>query len=39
MTSESLATVLAERVMGWTVGPDRFLTGAGVGHPGGSFSP
>jgi hypothetical protein len=27
MTSEHLASLLAERVMGWSVGPDRFLTG------------
>ena len=27
MTSENLAALLAERVMGWTVGPDRFLMG------------
>ena len=25
MTSEHLAALLAERVMGWSVGPDRFL--------------
>ena len=27
MTSENLAALLAKRVMGWGVGPDRFLTG------------
>src|SRR5271157_3769220 len=26
MTSENLAALLAKRVMGWGVGPDRFLT-------------
>jgi hypothetical protein len=25
MTSEHLTAILAERVMGWTVGPDRFM--------------
>jgi hypothetical protein len=25
MTNDQLTTILAERVMGWTVGPDRFL--------------
>jgi hypothetical protein len=27
MTSQHLTAILAERVMGWGVGPDRFLTG------------
>src|SRR4051794_1860153 len=27
MSQEHLTGVLAERVMGWTVAPDRFLTG------------
>jgi hypothetical protein len=27
MTSEHLTAILAERIMGWSVGPDRFLTG------------
>src|SRR5450432_1365048 len=27
MTSDQLTALLAERVMGWTVGPDRFMTG------------
>ena len=27
MTDEHLTALLAERVMGWTVGPDRFMTG------------
>ena len=27
MTPDALTTLLAERVMGWRVGPDRFLTG------------
>ena len=25
MTSDQLTAILAERVMGWTVGPDRFM--------------
>ena len=25
MTSEHLTAILAERVMGWTIGPDRFM--------------
>ncbi len=29
MTSERLTVILAERVMGWGVGPDRFSTGNG----------
>jgi hypothetical protein len=27
MTNENLTALLAKRVMGWGVGPDRFLTG------------
>ena len=27
MTDEHLTALLAERVMGWTIGPDRFMTG------------
>jgi len=27
VTNENLAALLAKRVMGWGVGPDRFLTG------------
>ena len=27
MTAERLTALLAERIMGWRVGPDRFLTG------------
>jgi hypothetical protein len=27
MTLQNLTALLAQRVMGWTVGPDRFLTG------------
>ena len=27
MTSDHLAAILAERVMGWSVAPDRFMTG------------
>lgn len=27
MTDEHLTALLAERVMGWSIGPDRFMTG------------
>jgi hypothetical protein len=27
MTSEQLTALLADRVMGWSVGPDRFIRG------------
>ena len=27
MTTQTLTTLMAQRVMGWRVGPDRFLTG------------
>ncbi len=27
MTNEQLTIILAQRVMGWRVGPDRFMTG------------
>src|SRR5450755_4021469 len=27
MTDERLTALLAERVMGWSIGPDRFMTG------------
>jgi|ERR1700733_5816116 len=39
MTSENLATLLAVRVMGWTVGPDRFLTGERRWLPKWRFKP
>jgi hypothetical protein len=39
MNSEHLAAVLAERVMGWSVGPDRFLTGNRGWMPRWKFQP
>ena len=39
MTSENLAALLAERVMGWTVGPDRFLIGKRGWMPRWRFQP
>ena len=39
MTNDQLAAVLAERVMGWTVGPEAVHDEAvGVGYLGGVFS-
>jgi hypothetical protein len=39
MTSENLETLLAVRVMGWTVGLDRFLTGNRGWLPRWKFQP
>lgn len=39
MTNENLAAVLAKRVMGWGVGPDRFLTGNRGWTPRWRFQP
>ncbi len=39
MTSEHLAAMLAERVMGWTVGPDRFMMGNRGWMPRWRFQP
>ena len=39
MTSENLAAILAERVMGWTVGPDRFMMGNRGWTPRWRFQP
>ena len=39
MTSSMLTHVLAERVMGWGVGPDRFLTGNRGWMPRWKFQP
>ena len=39
MTSEHLAAILAERVMGWTVGPDRFMMGNRGWMPRWRFQP
>src|SRR5713226_4945716 len=39
MTPERLTSLLAERVMGWGVGPDRFLTGGRCWLPRWRFQP
>ena len=39
MTSENLAALLAKRVMGWGVGPDRFLIGNRGWMPRWRFQP
>ena len=39
MTSENLAAILAERVMGWSVGPDRFMMGNRGWMPRWRFQP
>jgi len=39
MTSKNLAALLAERVMGWTVGPDRFMMGNRGWTPRWRFQP
>ena len=39
MTSEHLAAILAERVMGWGIGPDRFMTGGRQWLPRWYFQP
>ncbi len=39
MTDERLTDFLAERVMGWTVGPDRFMTGQRGWMPRWRFQP
>lgn len=39
MTDERLTDFLAERVMGWTVGPDRFMTGRRGWMPRWRFQP
>lgn len=39
MTSENLAALLAKRVMGWSVGPDRFLTSKRGWMPRWRFQP
>ena len=39
MTSENLTAILAERVMGWTVGPDRFMMGNRGWTPRWRFQP
>lgn len=39
MTSEQLAALLAEHVMGWGVGPDRFVMGNRSWMPRWRFSP
>ena len=39
MTNEQLTAVLVERVMGWTVGPDRFMIGNRGWMPRWRFQP
>jgi hypothetical protein len=39
MTNEQLAAILAERVMGWHVGPERFQMGNRGWIPRGRFRP
>src|SRR5436853_200927 len=39
MTSECLTAIVAERVMGWTVAPDRFMTGKRRWMPRWRFQP
>jgi len=39
MTNEQLAALLAERVMGWTVGPERFMQGGRRWLPRWRFQP
>lgn len=39
MTSENIAALLAKRVMGWGVGPDRFLIGNRGWMPRWRFQP
>ena len=39
MSSEQLTAALAERVMGWTVGPDRFMMGNRGWMPRWRFQP
>jgi hypothetical protein len=39
MTDNQLAAILAERVMGWTVAPDRFMTGERRWIPRWRFQP
>lgn len=39
MTGERLTTLLVQRVMGWTVGPDRFLMGKRSWLPRWRFTP
>ena len=39
MTNDQLTAILAERVMGWSVGPDRFMMGARRWMPRWRFQP
>jgi hypothetical protein len=39
MTTERLTVLLAEKVMGWKVGPDRFMTGDRHWQPRWRFQP
>jgi hypothetical protein len=39
MTKDQIAAILAERVMGWSVGPDRFMIGGRRWLPRWRFQP
>jgi hypothetical protein len=39
VTAECLTAILAERVMGWSVGPDRFMMGGRRWQPRWRFKP
>jgi hypothetical protein len=39
MTDDLLAAILAERILGWTVGPERFLMGGRRWIPSWRFQP
>jgi hypothetical protein len=39
VTNEQLTALLAERLLGWRVGPDRFQMGNRSWRPRGSFQP
>jgi hypothetical protein len=39
MTNDQLTAILAERVMGWSVGPDRFMMGERRWQPRWRFQP
>ena len=39
MSNDQLTTILAERIMGWTVGPDRFMMGGRQWQPRWRFQP
>ena len=39
MTNDQLTALLAQRVMGWTIGPDRFMMGGRRWQPRWRFQP